>query len=91
MGSINFILYLRGVLSAVCIAILIISPLLGEKFRRVQEKRSPYECGFDPVGIGHLGFSVRYFIIAIIFLIFDVEIALLLPLVVNFSRGLVVI
>nr|WRY71256.1 NADH dehydrogenase subunit 3 [Dermacentor reticulatus] len=44
-----------------------------------KEKNSPFECGFDPFSISRVPFSLKFFLIGIIFLVFDVEIVVIIP------------
>nr|YP_010701684.1 NADH dehydrogenase subunit 3 [Eristalis arbustorum]QVL28742.1 NADH dehydrogenase subunit 3 [Eristalis arbustorum]WCJ53245.1 NADH dehydrogenase subunit 3 [Eristalis arbustorum] len=70
------------------IVVMMIATILSKKSYADREKSSPFECGFDPMSSSRMPFSLKFFLITIIFLIFDVEIALILPmiLIMNFSN-----
>ncbi|MHB1605215.1 MAG: NADH-quinone oxidoreductase subunit A [Leptospirales bacterium] len=51
-----------------------------------KDKNAPYECGVPPINDARERFSIRYYVIAMLFLIFDVEVVFLYPWAVDFDR-----
>lgn len=64
--------------------IVLLSELLGKKTHSVQ-KDIPYECGMDPIGDARSRFNVRFYIIAMFFIVFDIEAIFLYPWAVVFK------
>ncbi|MBU6391386.1 MAG: NADH-quinone oxidoreductase subunit A [Planctomycetota bacterium] len=62
-----------------------LSAVLGRR-KPTAEKLSPYECGIDPVGTARERFSVKFYLIAMIFVIFDIEVVFLYPWAVAFKE-----
>ncbi len=61
-----------------------ISQFIGQR-KRTRTKMMPYECGKDPVGSARERFSVKYYLIAMIFILFDIEVIFLMPWAVVFK------
>jgi NADH-quinone oxidoreductase subunit A len=61
-----------------------LSAILGRR-KPTAEKLSPYECGINPVGSARERFSVKFYLIAMLFVIFDIEVVFLYPWAVAFK------
>ena len=78
MESSHAVLMYAGVMVGFVIANLIVIHLVGPK-NRTAVKQMPYESGMDPVGDARQPFDVKFYLVAILFLVFDVELLFLYP------------
>ena len=77
------------VAAALAAVLLVLGTGIGRYFSRVHRdpaKLSPYECGFDAFEDARSKFDVRYYLVAIVFIVFDLEIAFLFPWAVALGR-----
>ena len=72
------------VATGIGIALIIVGNVLGPK-RPSSEKLSPYECGFGAFENARMPFDVRYYLVAILFILFDLEVAFMIPWAVVFK------
>ncbi len=72
------ILIFLGLAAGIGLLLLGLGFLIGSG-EKDDEKLSPYECGFEPFEDSRMKFDVRYYLVAILFIIFDLEIAFLFP------------
>ena len=72
-----FIQVVCGLLFAV--STLAISVLIGKRGRRTAAKDTPYECGKDPIGPTHSRFSIKFYLVAMLFILFDIEVVFMYP------------
>jgi NADH-quinone oxidoreductase subunit A len=76
MLAVVAVLFSAGTLAA--------SALLGKRARRSTVKDMAYECGMLPVGQGNTRLSVKFYLVAMLFILFDIEVVFLYPWAVNF-------
>lgn len=73
---------------AVGLVFILFSLVLGSVLRPsrpYEEKLKPYECGEEPVGGAWIQFNLRFYVVALIFIVFEVEIAMMYPIAVIFK------
>ncbi|MBK6749247.1 MAG: NADH-quinone oxidoreductase subunit A [Pyrinomonadaceae bacterium] len=63
---------------------LLVTQLIGPR-KRTATKLMPYECGKDPVGNARDKFSIKFYVVAVIFLLFDIEVLFMIPFAVAFK------
>ena len=69
-----------GVLAVVfSFGMLVMSVVLGKRGKRTPVKDTPYECGMLPVGEGNTRLSVKFYLVAMLFILFDIEVVFLYP------------
>lgn len=90
MASYRLDVYMPVLILFVLGALFVLGTLLIGKLVRPdnpdKKKLSPYECGEEPVGSAWSSYNVRFYVVALIFIIFDVESALMMPVVSVFKK-----
>jgi NADH-quinone oxidoreductase subunit A len=67
---------------------LALSVLLGKFGKRTKAKDTAYECGKDPIGEGNSRFSVKFYLVAMLFILFDIEVVFMYPWAVVYRQML---
>ena len=83
------ILIFLGIATALALLLLTLGTGIGKFFSRQHNdpaKRSPYECGFEAFEDTRMKFDVRYYLVAILFIVFDLEIAFMFPWAVALNK-----
>jgi NADH-quinone oxidoreductase subunit A len=83
------VLMLGIVAAGAAAGMLFLSVLFGKIGRRNRVKDTPYECGMLPIGEGNVRMSVKFYLVAMLFILFDIEVVFLYPWAVVYREMLV--
>ncbi|MFZ4761825.1 MAG: NADH-quinone oxidoreductase subunit A [Alphaproteobacteria bacterium] len=79
------VLFFMGIAAAIAVAMVVGSLLVGEQ-KPDSEKLSAYECGFEAFGDARSRFDVRFYLVCLLFIIFDLEVAFLFPWAISLGK-----
>jgi NADH-quinone oxidoreductase subunit A len=80
------VLFQLAVALAIAVGGIVLSMLLGKKGRDIRGKGVAYECGKDAIGPTQSRFSVKFYLVAMIFILFDIEVIFMYPWAVSFRE-----
>nr|YP_009175384.1 NADH dehydrogenase subunit 3 [Drabescoides nuchalis]ALF99736.1 NADH dehydrogenase subunit 3 [Drabescoides nuchalis] len=75
----NMLIVMMTLILIIMSMLMIVIMMVSKKPLTDNQKATPFECGFNPMSYSRLPFSIHFFMIAVIFLIFDIEIIMIMP------------
>nr|YP_010710190.1 NADH dehydrogenase subunit 3 [Macroscytus japonensis]WCS41490.1 NADH dehydrogenase subunit 3 [Macroscytus japonensis] len=82
------VMLIMMIASTLSLLLIMVCTIISKTSILDKEKMSPFECGFNPMSSARTPFSIQFFLIAVLFLIFDIEIAIILPIIITLKWSL---